>query len=43
MVNKDLTTMNHASEKSKRESSHQETVCDGEGQVYVQSEKSSLL
>jgi hypothetical protein len=35
--------MNHALEKSKRESWHQGTVCDGEGQVDVQYEKSSLL
>jgi hypothetical protein len=40
MINKDLTTMNHASEKSKRESWRRETVCDGEGQVNVQSEES---
>jgi hypothetical protein len=35
--------MNHASEKSKRESWHRGTVCDGEGQVNVQSEESSSL
>jgi hypothetical protein len=33
--------MDHASKKNKRESWHQGTVCDGEGQVDVQSEKSS--
>jgi hypothetical protein len=33
--------MNHASEKSKQESWHRGTVCDGEGQVYVQSKESS--
>jgi hypothetical protein len=40
-INKDLVTMNHASEKSKWESWRRETVWDGEGQVYVQSEESS--
>jgi hypothetical protein len=30
-----LPTMNHASEKSKRESWRRGTVCDGEGQVDV--------
>jgi hypothetical protein len=35
--------MNHALEKSKRESWHRGTVCDGEGQVDVQSKESSLL
>jgi hypothetical protein len=35
--------MNHASEKSKWESWRQGTICDGKGQVDVQSEKSSLL
>jgi hypothetical protein len=35
--------MNHASEKSKRESWRQGTVCDGEGQVDIQSEELSLL
>jgi hypothetical protein len=35
--------MNHASEKSKRESWYQGIVCDGEGQVDVQSDESSLL
>jgi hypothetical protein len=30
-INKDLATMNHASEKSKRESWHWGTECDGEG------------
>jgi hypothetical protein len=33
--------MNHASNKSKQESWRQGTVCDGEGQVDVQSEESS--
>jgi hypothetical protein len=42
-INNDLTTMNHTSEKSKRESWCQGTVCDGEGQVDIQSEESSLL
>jgi hypothetical protein len=32
--------MNHASEKSKRESWCRGIVCDGEGQVDVQSEES---
>jgi hypothetical protein len=35
--------MNYASEKSKRESWHRGTVCDGEGQVDVQSKELSLL
>jgi hypothetical protein len=35
--------MNHASEKRKWESWYQGTVCDGEGQVDIQSEESSLL
>jgi hypothetical protein len=35
--------MNHASEKSKRESWRRGTVCDGDGQVDIQSEVSSLL
>jgi hypothetical protein len=35
--------MNHASEKSKRWSWYRETVCDGEEQVDIQSEESSLL
>jgi hypothetical protein len=35
--------MNHTSEKSKRESWRRVTVYDGEGQVDVQFEKSSLL
>jgi hypothetical protein len=35
--------MNHTLEKSKRESWRRGTVCDGEGQVYVQSEKSRYL
>jgi hypothetical protein len=30
-----LATMNHALEKSKRESWHRGTGCDGEGQVDV--------
>jgi hypothetical protein len=34
-INKDLTTMNHTSEKSKQESWRRGTVCDGEGQVDV--------
>jgi hypothetical protein len=34
-INKDSATMNHASEKSKRESWRQYTGCDGEGQVDV--------
>jgi hypothetical protein len=34
-INKDLTMMNHASEKSKRESWRRGTGCDGEGQVDV--------
>jgi hypothetical protein len=33
--------MDHASEKSKQESWHRGTVCDGEGQVDVPSEESS--
>jgi hypothetical protein len=33
--------MDYASEKSKREYWRRETVCDGEGQVDVQSEESS--
>jgi hypothetical protein len=41
MINKDLTTMDHASEKSKRESWRRETVCDGEVQLDVQSDESS--
>jgi hypothetical protein len=40
-INKYLATMDHASEKSKRESWHRGTVRDGEGQVDVQSEESS--
>jgi hypothetical protein len=40
-INKYLTTMDHASEKSKRESWHRGTVCDREEQVDVQSEESS--
>jgi hypothetical protein len=42
-INKDLATINHASEKSKQESWRRGTVCDGEMQVNVQSEASSLL
>ena len=34
-INKDLTTMNHTSEKSKRGSWRRGTGCDGEGQVDV--------
>jgi hypothetical protein len=34
-INKDLATMNHASEKSKRESWRWGTGCDGKGQVDV--------
>jgi hypothetical protein len=34
-INKDLATMNHASEKSKQESWRRGTGCDGEGQVDV--------
>jgi hypothetical protein len=41
MNNKDLATMDHASEKSKWESWHRGIVRDGEGQVDVQSEESS--
>jgi hypothetical protein len=33
--------MNHASEKSKRESCHRGTICDVEGQVDDQFEESS--
>jgi hypothetical protein len=33
--------MDHASEKIKWESWHRGTVCDGEGQVDIQSEESS--
>jgi hypothetical protein len=33
--------MNHASEKSKRESWHRGTECDGEGQVDVPSKELS--
>jgi hypothetical protein len=42
-IKKELATMNHASEKSKRESWHRGTVYDREGQVDVQSKKLSLL
>jgi hypothetical protein len=35
MINQDLDTMNHTSEKSKWRSWHQGTRCDGEGQVDV--------
>jgi hypothetical protein len=34
-INKDLTMMNHTSEKSKRGSWHRGTRCDGERQVDV--------
>jgi hypothetical protein len=34
-INKDLITINHASEKSKRESWRRRTRCDGEGQVDI--------
>jgi hypothetical protein len=34
-INRDLTAMNHTSEKSKRESWRWGTRCDGEGQVIV--------
>jgi hypothetical protein len=37
-INKNLATMDHTSEKSKRESWRRETVYDGEGQVDVQSD-----
>jgi hypothetical protein len=37
----DLTMVNHATAKSKRESWCQDTRCDREGQVDVQSEESS--
>jgi hypothetical protein len=40
-IKKDLATINHASHKSKRESWCQGTGCDREGQIDVQSEKSS--
>jgi hypothetical protein len=43
MINKDLATMNHTSKKSNRESWRRETVCDGEGQVDVQSEVVIIL
>jgi hypothetical protein len=39
MINSDLATMNHTSEKSKHESWRRETICDREGQVNVQSEE----
>jgi hypothetical protein len=35
--------MNHAFKKSKRDFLRRGTICDGEGQVDVQSEESSLL
>jgi hypothetical protein len=35
--------MNHTSEKRKQESWCRGTICDGDGQVDVQSEESSLL
>jgi hypothetical protein len=41
IINKDLSTMDHASEKSKQESWRWGTVCDREGQVDVQSKESS--
>jgi hypothetical protein len=41
MINKDLTTMDHASEKSKQESWRRGSLCDGEGQADVQSKESS--
>jgi hypothetical protein len=41
LINKDLVTMDHASKKSKRESWRRASVCDGEGQVDVQSKESS--
>jgi hypothetical protein len=40
-VNKDLAMMNHASEKSNHEAWCQGTGCDGEEQVYVESDGSS--
>jgi hypothetical protein len=42
-INKDLTTMDQASEKSKQESWRRGTVCNREGKVDVQSEESSYL
>jgi hypothetical protein len=42
-INKDLATISHASKKSKWESWHRGIVCDGEGQVDIQSEELSLL
>jgi hypothetical protein len=42
-INKDLATMNYASENSKHESWCRGTACGGEGQVDVQSKESSLL
>jgi hypothetical protein len=39
-INKDLATMNHASEQSKQESWCWSTEYDGERKVDVQSEKS---
>jgi hypothetical protein len=41
MINTNLVTMNHASEKSKWESWRQGTRCDGEGKVDVEPEESS--
>jgi hypothetical protein len=35
MINNDMAMINHASEKSKRESCRRGTGCDGEGQVDV--------
>jgi hypothetical protein len=40
-INKDLATMNHASEKSKQEFWHWGAECDEEGQADVESEESS--
>jgi hypothetical protein len=39
----DMAMMNYTSEKSKRESWCQGTICDREGRVDVQSEESNLL
>jgi hypothetical protein len=35
MINKNLTMMNHASEKCKRKVWHHGIICDGEGQVDI--------
>jgi hypothetical protein len=40
-INKDLATIDHTLEKSKRESWRRGTICDGEGHVDIQSEESS--